>query len=100
MRAVKNNLPTPSENVEESDGPRSIRAVNDSPVTLVVGGQGKVAPVGVVLGRLSASALKLPAVFSLNNLFESPEDRPRCHCLVELSKRNSSNTKSIGVAME
>ena len=29
MRAVKNNLPTPSGEVEESDGPRWTRAVGD-----------------------------------------------------------------------
>jgi hypothetical protein len=35
MRAVKNNLPTPSGEVEESNGPRWTRAVKGNLVTLL-----------------------------------------------------------------
>ena len=35
MRAVKNNLLTPSGEVEEPEGPRWMRAVQDSLVTLL-----------------------------------------------------------------
>ena len=44
MRAVKNNLPTPSGEIEESDGPGWRRAMKASLVTLLRRGQRKMSP--------------------------------------------------------
>ena len=40
MRAVKNNLPTPSGEVEETEGPRWTRAVEGNPAPSREGDQG------------------------------------------------------------
>jgi hypothetical protein len=41
MRAVKNNLPTPSGKVEESEGPRWTRAIQGATQTTIFGRVGK-----------------------------------------------------------